>query len=688
MKTEKKSAVRYLGLVTKDLYRIMPWEITALIAIGLMKSAAAFLQVSVTAAFFDTAGKWLQGAAGREEVLRQAALFAVMMGLPLGLGLVQERIENIPLFMKHHLLIHKLLGRVVSTPLIRFEEPEFHNEIWRAKMCVYNFGLTNYFFGFFDLIPLLFQFVGTVWVIAAFHVYFIPLALVSVLPSLIARYRYWKGQYAMKRKQTPLERRKDYLWDVLTGKDLVKELRTSETESYIRKKWEQALDSVMDETFRFETKNAGIFLMWDLFKLSGIAVSIAMSLYFADKGLISVGQFAACLTAFGSLQYMTENVLNLFSSQKWRADFAGDYYDFFDGETESEEGAKYPGLQDAIQVRDVAFRYPKAEKEALSGVSFQIKKGERVVIVGENGSGKTTLSKLIAGIYQPEKGQVLYDGQEAGSYERGSFYRNFSVIQQNFVKYQLSMRENIGISKPSHIHQDERLMASAKAAGIEKIVRRVGGLDAQLGREFDGVELSGGEWQKVAIARGLNKEERLSKEEKLSVEEKLSKEEGLSVEEKLSKEERLFVEEELSKKEGFSVEEKRSKKEGLSEEEKHSKKEGLSVEEKLFKEEELSKEKERFMEEKLFMNRDIILLDEPTSALDPLVEYDILTKFLNLTKGKTSVIISHRIGLGKFADRIIVMKKGHVAESGTHSELLAAGGEYSRMWHEQAKWYE
>lgn len=81
-------------------------------------------------------------------------------------------------------------------------------------------------------------------------------------------------------------------------------------------------------------------------------------------------------------------------------------------------------------------------------------------------------------------------------------------------------------------------------------------------------------------------------------------------------------------------------------------------------------------------------LDEPTSALDPLAEYDILTKFLELTEGKTSLIISHRIGLGRFADRVIVMKEGKEAQSGTHDELLAMGGEYSRMWHEQAKWYE
>lgn len=593
MKSEKtkKSDFRYIGRVTKDLYTIMPVEITALLIIEFLNSVISFVQVYVTADVFDAAGNYLSKTGTSEELLYRAGIFIIFFALPLLLELIGNAISYIPIFVKHNALIHKLHARVVSMPLIRFEDSEFHNEIWRAKMVVYNFGLVNYFYGFTDFIPNIVRFVGTICVIASFDVRFIPLAVLSVVPTFISKWVYNRELYRMRHEQTPLARRRDYLWDVLTGKDTVKELRTMQTEDYIKDKWTIARDEVLEQEFAFDMKSTNVFLFCDIFRLFGFAASIALAVYFASAGIITVGQFAACISAFGGLQAMTETIVGMVADQKMKADFVGDFYDFFDNATETEGDKPFHKFENEIAVRNVCFAYPANEKEVLHDVSFTIKKGERVVIVGENGSGKTTLSKLIAGVYDPDSGEVAYDGESTKAFERASFYHHFSVISQDFVKYQLTMRENIGMSTPNQIHNDEKLLQSAKAANIEQIVRRVGGLDTQLGREFDGVELSGGEWQKISIARGLNKD------------------------------------------------------------------------------------------------ADIIILDEPTSALDPLVEYDILKKFVDLTEGKTSVIISHRVGLCRFADRIIVMQGGRVVGDGTHEELLGNNAEYGRIWNEQAKWY-
>ena len=192
---------------------------------------------------------------------------------------------------------------------------------------------------------------------------------------------------------------------------------------------------------------------------------------------------------------------------------------------------------------------------------------------------------------RPARGGVYHDGRDIARIRKNELYRDVSLVPQNFVHYNFSLRENICISDFTCREDEERIRGVVQAVGIQELVQGLGGLDAQLGREFGGSELSGGEWQKVAIARGL------------------------------------------------------------------------------------------------FRDSGLILLDEPTSALDPLVEYEILTGFLKLIRGKTSVIISHRVGICRHADKVVVMKAGRAVECGSHEELVRAGGEYARIWGEQAKWY-
>ena len=589
--TAKKTNLRYFGRVIKDLFKIMPVEITVLLFFKILNAVAAAAQVYITAALFDTAGKFFEGKAEGNTLLLWCGAFVGIIALPQIISIIERPIDELKVNWKHHTLINRLHSRVVSMPLIRFEEPGFHDELWRAKMCVYNKGLINYFNGFADYLPNIFRIFGIIGVLASFNISFVPLAVISIVPAFIHRWAMVKIQRNIYERLTYLFRIHDYLWGIFTDKNTVKELRTMNTEKYISDKWTNARDELNDEYFRVEMKMTTKEIIFEAVKWAGVFFSMGLSVFFLTRDMITIGQFAACIAAFITLQGTAFGFMNMIVWQKEVSKTAGDYYDFLDKSPETDGDVKYTGFNDKIEVKNLSFAYPQSEGGVLKNVSFAINKGERVIIVGENGSGKTTLSKIIAGVYEPNDGEVLYDNENIKDFERESFYRQFSVISQDFVKYQLSMRENIGISMPNRIHDDERLMRSAEAANIENIVKRIGGLDTQLGREFDGVELSGGEWQKVAIARGLNKDS------------------------------------------------------------------------------------------------EIIILDEPTSALDPLVEYDILSKFVAMTKGKTSIIISHRVGLCKLADRIIVMKNGEAVEIGTHSELLDMNGEYSRIWNEQAKWY-
>lgn len=254
--------------------------------------------------------------------------------------------------------------------------------------------------------------------------------------------------------------------------------------------------------------------------------------------------------------------------------FANDYFEFLDLPEEQNGNIKIDGIQNGVFLSNVSFTYPNSEKYALKDISLSIHKGEKIVVLGVNGSGKTTLSKILLNAYPPSQGEVRYDKVLSSDIDKSSLYTYLSVIPQNFVSYNLTLRENIAISNLEHLNDDSLIEHSLKLSGLPTLLDEVGSLDQQLGREFGGKELSGGQWQKLAIARGL------------------------------------------------------------------------------------------------FKSSDFIILDEPTSALDPLLETEILQQFIEIARNKTAIIISHRVGLCKIADRIIVMKDGKICETGTHDELI------------------
>ncbi len=365
------------------------------------------------------------------------------------------------------------------------------------------------------------------------------------------------------------QRMTEYLQNLFFDKDAAYEIKVFRARDYILDMWHEIRGKVIKRANKIQKELIQVESIADLLKIAYAAFAVAGLTAGFLAGDIGLGVLVSVLQSverlFSAMDNVSWSVLNL-GRVTYEISYLREFLGLVEEPEKKEEKVEKGG---EIVFDHVSFRYPGTDREILHDVSFRIRSGEKVALVGVNGEDGVDVSR--------------------GQWQR---IGKFSVIQQNFVKYQFTVRENIGISQPTQIHNDERLMKSAKAADIEKIVQRAGGLDVRLGREFDGVELSGGEWQQLAIARGLNRD------------------------------------------------------------------------------------------------AEVILLDEPTSALDPLVEYDILRKFLDMTEGKTSVIISHRIGLGRFADKIIVMKEGKVAQTGTHDELLAAGGEYSRMWHEQARWYE
>ncbi|MGQ0432558.1 MAG: ABC transporter ATP-binding protein [Microthrixaceae bacterium] len=250
----------------------------------------------------------------------------------------------------------------------------------------------------------------------------------------------------------------------------------------------------------------------------------------------------------------------------------------------------------SIVFDSVSFRYPGSGAPILDSFDLEIEAGRSIAIVGVNGAGKTTLVKLLAGLHRPDSGRILIDDEPLASFDPKQWQRRVSAIFQDFWHYPLSVRVNIGFGAPERMDDQEALGRAAARAGTDSVIAALPlGWDTVLDRQFDGgTELSGGQWQRIALARSL-----------------------------------------------FAVEA------------------GASV----------------------------LVLDEPTAALDVRAEADIYDRFLDITRGLTSVVISHRFSTVRRADRIVVLDAGRVVEDGTHASLVQAGGRYAHMFELQAARY-
>ncbi|HEX2034292.1 MAG TPA: ABC transporter ATP-binding protein [Chloroflexota bacterium] len=271
-------------------------------------------------------------------------------------------------------------------------------------------------------------------------------------------------------------------------------------------------------------------------------------------------------------------------------------------------------IREGIVFHDVWFSYPGTparQPAVLRGLKLALAPGESLALVGHNGAGKTTIVKLLLRFYDPTAGRITLDGIDLREYDLEALRRRTGVIFQDFVRYELTARENVAVGDLTALREDARLLAAAQEAGAAPLLETLPrGLDTLLGRRFGGRELSGGEWQKLALAR-------------------------------------VFLRARPSPPSPRSPG-----------------REGASS-----------------------SGAEILVLDEPTAALDVPTEYEVYTRFQELTRGRTTLLISHRFSTVRLAQRILYLAEGTIQEHGTHAELLARGGEYARLYHLQASQY-
>ncbi len=343
---------------------------------------------------------------------------------------------------------------------------------------------------------------------------FLALVLVSFVPIWLATVAASKGMYRYAFEQTERDRRRLYLQVVLTNKDQAKEVRAYDAGGFLAQRfadlYEQRIAALRD-VVRRRTVQAVLGAA-----LTAVLIAGALGLiiaFVADGRLSLAGAGAAAagiLLLSSQLQGLALSAGSLYESSLFITDFTS-FVSLLPQVTSARGDEPVPERFDAIHAEKVSFTYPSRSEPALTDVSLELAQGEVIALVGENGSGKTTLAKILAGLYPPASGSVLWDATDLSRFDPTALRARMAVLFQDFVRYQLSAGENIGFGNGRLVDDQAAIVAAAKSAGAHEFISELPeGYATTLGPEFyGGVDLSGGQWQRVALARAFLRDAQL-----------------------------------------------------------------------------------------------------------------------------------------------------------------------------------
>lgn len=485
-------------------------------------------------------------------------------------------------------LKQNITGKLDELPVEYFEDPAFYDNMQKAAQGAENAtSVMMMSFGMFANTLILLS-------VIAYLSYLNPFLSLAVftsqIPQVIKMLFDTKVNQKLRDSTINLQRRCNYLEKTFTVKEYYKDTLLTGAGLYFFNSWKALFESFTGEKCRTEKK----IRLYDLI-VAGITFlcglwAFLISVYLFINDRITVGGFSVAITSVALLQAQLGNIIGIINIAIKNSVLAADYYAFMEMKVQwAENPAEDMVSEQKIHLEDVSFKYPNSVHEAVRNINLTIAEKEKIAVVGANGAGKTTLSKIIMGLLMPTSGRMYHNNKNITTDNCRELYKSTSAVFQNFGRYCMSIYDNVVISDEMNSQDGERFKEAVAFSGFpaERYLR-----DALLGREFGGLELSGGEWQRLAIARAY------------------------------------------------------------------------------------------------FRKHDVIVFDEPTAAIDPVMEKEILDKFLLLAKDKTVVLITHRLGSARLADRILVMEEGRIIEEGSHEQLLATDGTYAAMFRDQAQWYQ
>ena len=510
----------------RDVFRILPsvfkflWQVRPLLVVitCMLMGVTAVIPAAIvymTKVIID----------GVVEVAAQGLDWTVLV-LPLvgifGLWLSRTVFDAISSFIQE--LLHEQTGIKAQRLIIDkaglldlafYENPRFYDQLYHASQ---NFWQINQIcWSTLSLLQQAFSLTAMASLLSILHPLAIVVLFVTVLPRILTVGYLARKQYQLEADWVRVNRLTEYFRRLLTTRESAKEVRSFNLKSYLVERFDHFIQRYLRANINLMVLSIKVNSGLDVLAMSGLISIYAFAVYQAAHGDITIGSLAMVFQAAQQSQSMLSGLIMSSGGVYQNALFVTRFFEFLELDPSAVEGALAPmpdeskikkvpkPIQEGFVFENVWFKYPASEKWVIQDISFAIQAGRKVALAGQNGAGKTTIIKLLSRLYDPTKGRILLDGIDLRNFSPEEVRGRISIVFQDYVRYDFTAAENVGVGQVDNLDDRELVEAAAKKGGAHEVIQKLPQqYDTLLGKTLDeGIDLSGGEWQHLAISRSF-----------------------------------------------------------------------------------------------------------------------------------------------------------------------------------------
>ena len=519
---ERLRALRNLPALLRLVWATQPRYVVGILSLRVVRAAVPLGVLWVGKLIVDE----VVTAIGRPPGEVPWARLGTLLAIELAIAIVGEGLSRLSALLES--LLGDLFANRTSVDLMRhaatldleqFEDPDLYDKLERARRQTVNR------IGLFTLLLSTLQDLITLLTLSAALAAYVPwlllLLVLAVLPSMLGETHFASLGYSLLYSWTPERRLLDYLRYIGASDVSAKEVKLFGLSDFLVGRYERLSREFYEANKALAVKRSLVSSLLATVGTLGYYGAYVVIIYLTvtghrgPAGVFTIGVLTFLTGSFRQSRDLIQRVLLSLTQVFEQSLYLDDLFSFFalEPRIRGAAGARQVPvpIREGFAFEDVGFRYPGSDRWAVRHLTFTLRPGERIALVGENGAGKTTLAKLLVRLYDPSEGRILLDGVDLREYDADSLRRNVGVIFQDFVRYDLVLRENIAVGNIERREDEPRIFGAAERSLADTVARRLTGqYDQMLGRRFDGgVDLSGGEWQKVALARAYMREAQL-----------------------------------------------------------------------------------------------------------------------------------------------------------------------------------